>query len=527
VRAPQSFESDIKAVAALPGEPHVVSAAGVTRDETPLVTIENPAAFDLGVTKLRVVIVGGFDGDERSARAVVDAIRWFKAEASPALRQRWNVSALPMADPDRHSATRPFAFPPDKGFFDDPQQPESRYIWRWIVYQAPDLVLEVRGGDASRDSLAAALSNGNASGLGTVAVEVAGAADVGRTLQRALGATRLRSPLHVSLAKRVERDPLAIARVLARRYPQSPIMSYIPSVAWTSMLRLAAISGEDEWRVKVRDQTSAWISGNKAPLGDQKALTSIAGYMIFGELAALDGNARARTLLLEGADLAAAQQGKGTYANGRGWTDDMFMATAVLVRAGSDRFTDLAVRQLIEYAARLQRADGLFIHAVDGPVAWGRGNGFAAFGLIEALETMTAMRQSHPSRSRLIDIYRRQMEAVKANQTPDGSWRQIIDLPEAYREETATAMLMSAMARGIRLGWIDKSYEPVVQRAWRALSAHIVEDGTLVDVCTGTGAGPTRRYYYDRPAIDGPDDRGGAMALLAAIEVYELARERR
>jgi rhamnogalacturonyl hydrolase YesR len=88
-------------------------------------------------------------------------------------------------------------------------------------------------------------------------------------------------------------------------------------------------------------------------------------------------------------------------------------------------------------------------------------------------------------------------------------------------------MLMSAMARGIRLGWIDKSYEPVVQRAWRALAAHIAEDGSLVDVCTGTGAGPTRRYYYDRPAIDGPDDRGGAMALLAAIEMHELARGRR
>jgi rhamnogalacturonyl hydrolase YesR len=524
VQTPRSFDSEINAVAGLPGEPRVVSAAGVTRDETSLLTIENPAAFDPSETKLRIVIVGGLDGDERSARAVLDAIRWFKTQAPSAIRQRWNVSALPMADPDRHAMTRPFAFPPEKGFFDDAQQPESRYLWRWIVYQAPDLVLEVHGGDASPDTLAAALSNGSASGLGTVPVEVAGAAGARGTLQRALGATRTRSPLHVALAKRLERDPLAIARVLANRYPQAPIMSYIPSVAWTNILRLAAITGEDEWRVKVREQTNAWISGEKAPLGDQKPLTSIAGYMIFGELAALEGNPKARALLLEGADLAAAQQANGTYANGRAWTDDMFMATAVLARASSDRFTDLAARQLIDYATRLQRADGLFIHAVDAPVAWGRGNGFAAFGLMEAL---AAMPESHPSRTRLLDIYRSQMKAVTANQAPDGTWREIIDLPGAYREETATAMLMSAMARGIRLGWIDRSHEPVVQRAWHALAAHILEDGTLVDVCTGTGAGPTRRYYYDRPAIDGPDDRGGAMALLGAIEVYELAHGRR
>jgi rhamnogalacturonyl hydrolase YesR len=88
-------------------------------------------------------------------------------------------------------------------------------------------------------------------------------------------------------------------------------------------------------------------------------------------------------------------------------------------------------------------------------------------------------------------------------------------------------MLLAAMARGIRLGWIDTSYRTTVLRAWRALSAHIADDGALVDVCTGTGAGPTARYYLDRAAIDGPDDRGGAMALLASIEMYELQRKRR
>jgi unsaturated rhamnogalacturonyl hydrolase len=78
------------------------------------------------------------------------------------------------------------------------------------------------------------------------------------------------------------------------------------------------------------------------------------------------------------------------------------------------------------------------------------------------------------------------------------------------------------MARGIRLGWLDASYRPSVDRAWRALSAHVVDDGTLIDVCAGTGAGPTRRYYFDRPAVTGADDRGGAMGLLAAMEMYEL-----
>jgi len=109
-------------------------------------------------------------------------------------------------------------------------------------------------------------------------------------------------------------------------------------------------------------------------------------------------------------------------------------------------------------------------------------------------------------------------------QSPDGSWREVVDEPGAYREETATAMLASAMARGIRLGWLDASFRPSVDRAWRALSAHVAADGTLFDVCAGTGAGPTKRYYLDRPAVTGADDRGGAMALTAAIDMHDFGQ---
>ena len=41
----------------------------------------------------------------------------------------------------------------------------------------------------------------------------------------------------------------------------------------------------------------------------------------------------------------------------------------------------------------------------------------------------------------------------------------------------------------------------------------------MKDVCSGTGVGPTKEYYLNRPVVNGADDRGGAMALLAAIEV--------
>jgi hypothetical protein len=52
----------------------------------------------------------------------------------------------------------------------------------------------------------------------------------------------------------------------------------------------------------------------------------------------------------------------------------------------------------------------------------------------------------------------------------------------------------------------------------------VAEDGSLVDVCTGTGAKQDCdiSYYLHRDAIFGADDRGGAMGLTAALEMLEL-----
>src|SRR5947209_19015932 len=89
VLAAASLESTLASVAALPGEPHLMSAAGLVEDR-PVLTLENPSAFDPGVTTLRLVLVGS---DETSADAVVAAVRWLKSSAPRSIRDRWLASA--------------------------------------------------------------------------------------------------------------------------------------------------------------------------------------------------------------------------------------------------------------------------------------------------------------------------------------------------------------------------------------------------------------------------------------------------
>jgi rhamnogalacturonyl hydrolase YesR len=351
-------------------------------------------------------------------------------------------------------------------------------------------------------------------------------------LPRAAGVA---SPLRTALLARAARAPLDVARLLAPKYPAQPIMSYIPALSWSGALRLARITGEARFRDKPIAEMTPFVSGAKPAIAEPYLLTSLAGHLALSDWGELDGNAEAAAVARKGADFILPQgrdQAAGAGDQGeivrfpRAWTDDMFMAVSVLARVaarttGDDRYAATAGRLLTTYADQLQRPDGIFIHAKEGPHAWGRGNGFAAFGLMEALTYLPA---ASPDRARVLASYQSLMKAVMPQQAPDGMWRQVVDEPGSYREFTVTAMMVTAMARGVRLGWLDASYRPIVTRAWQGLLARIAEDGSLMDVCTGTGSGPTKQYYLDRAGVTGADDRGGAMGLTAALEIEELTR---
>jgi rhamnogalacturonyl hydrolase YesR len=286
--------------------------------------------------------------------------------------------------------------------------------------------------------------------------------------------------------------------VLASRYPENPSMSYIPGVAWSGALRLGALTREDKWKERPRREMQPFLSGDKPAIAQPYLLSSLAGPLALSDLGEVDGNKEAATLAQHAADFILADKPEEIV-----------------------KYARVVGRLLTTYSDKLQRPDGLFIHAAEGPYAWGRGNGFALMGLTEAL---TYLPESWPERVRVLQIYRRHVRTMIVHQSDDGSWRQVVDEPSSYRELTVTAMTVAAMARGVRRGWLDRGVVPVIDRGWRAVLARVNEDGTLRDVCSGTAAGRTREYYLNRPVINGADDRGGAMALLAAIEMEELRR---
>jgi rhamnogalacturonyl hydrolase YesR len=533
-------------------ERYAVEAIGLTATGRRIAALE-PAVPPVA-TQRRVVLVAGLDGTPDSTRAVLDVLTWGFASGTPSSnRRRWQVAAVPCVLPDQcdpgdaasATAAPAIAFPPDKGYYDAPEFREARYLWRWVSMLGPDLVIEVRRGDtlewranalgngrvaksepAAADSLAGALGTGRPSGLAPVAAlavsgppaEVAAAL---RTLLQGLPAGEP-SPMRRALTDRQSRTPLDLARMLAAKYPANPIMSYIPALSWSGALRVSALTGDPQYADRARAQMAPFVSGTRPAIAEPYQLTSLAGHQAFSDL----GDVTALALAGKAADFMLASEPGQVVKFATGWTDDMFMATSVLARAaartGDPKYADAVARLLLDAITRLQREDRLFIHAESGPHAWGRGNGFAAFGLMESL---THLPGSWPAGFRVAQAFERLMSGMRRYQAPDGAWHQVVDEPGTYREFTVTAMIVAAMARGLRLGWLDGSYREVVERGWRAVQARVSETGDLVDVCTGTGAGAnaTREYYLNRSAIFGPDDRGGAMALTAALEMHALA----
>ena len=172
-------------------------------------------------------------------------------------------------------------------------------------------------------------------------------------------------------------EPLAVARILAAKYPAQPIMSYIPALAWSGSLRLSALTGEPQWRAKAEKDMEPFNADRAKAKAEPRRLTSLAGALAFADAWALTRNAAAQAVAMEVGMLMMPQSPDEVIRYATGWTDDMFMASSVLSRTGTMEHVAAVGRLLTTYAGKLQRPDGIFVHATDGPYAWGRGNGFA------------------------------------------------------------------------------------------------------------------------------------------------------
>jgi len=219
-----------------------------------------------------------------------------------------------------------------------------------------------------------------------------------------------------------------------------------------------------------------YVDGSKDSLAHPTS-PGFAGYLIFAELAQRTRNRSYLQLVRRVADLGFTDRGemKESMPLHDEMSDSVFMGCPILAKA------------------------------------------FPALGLSL---TRSDFPRSHAEFPGLLLAYQRHLAALSKFQDPEGLWREVVDEPASYPEFSATAMIATAMLIGIRHGWLDsRSFQPRVNKAWEAILRRVGPEGRLMDVCESTGKQKSEADYLRRAAILGQDARGGAMALLFAIQM--------
>lgn len=498
------------------------SAIGVTRAGMPIPVLLAPEDLDPASEKARVLLIGGLDGRPDSTAAVTAALQALQADA--ALRSRVAVSAVPNARPDGSALA--MTFPPAGEAYLKPETDAAHYLWRWIGQHAPDAVLIVAAaGDASAASLAKALGEAAPGGMGTIpATLIATGSPV------TLPAQIKPSPARQEWRRRVARTPVAVATELAQVYghKMDPVV-YIPALAVVGRVRLGELTGDAAPLADAKRIGTPFRDGVKESMPANGNGSTISGHLLFSELARRTGDAQWTALAKKAADYGFEADGrpKVSMPFHSEMSDSVFMGCAILAEVGAltgeKKYFEQCLRHLRFMEKLCLRPDGIYRHSPLDEAAWGRGNGFPALG--HAL-SLSALPEGSAEQAAFLQSYRQHLQALKKHQDPTGAWHQVIDHPESYREFTSTCMISFAIVRGLRRGWLEAAeWQPVVDRAWTAIKSRIGPDGQLVDVCTGTGKMQSLRDYYDRTAILGRDERGGAMALMLATELAYWERE--
>jgi unsaturated rhamnogalacturonyl hydrolase len=169
------------------------------------------------------------------------------------------------------------------------------------------------------------------------------------------------------------------------------------------------------------------------------------------------------------------------------------------------------------------------------PNFWGRSLGWYLMALVDVLEILPS---AHVDYGELVRILNDTLSSLKKYQDDEsGVWYQVVNLGERkgnYLEASASSMITYAMAKGIRLDVLDKSWNDPLDQAYKGLITEFVletKEGwvNLNKNCevAGLGVGEKRdgtfEYYISEPII--MNDQKGIGAFLQACGEYEQLRK--
>jgi unsaturated rhamnogalacturonyl hydrolase len=235
------------------------------------------------------------------------------------------------------------------------------------------------------------------------------------------------------------------------------------------------------------------------------------------------------------------------------WLDGLYMAEPFYAEYSaltndSKGFDDVAKQFALIEKNLVDPKTGLLYHGYDesrtqkwankttgqSPNFWDRGIGWYAMALVDVLDYLPA---SNPHHAELVkDLQRLAPVLAKYQNAQTGTWSLVMGQEGRkgnYAEASGSSMFVYALAKGARLGYLDKKYAAVAKKGYDGLVKTFVatESGALAFNGTvsvgGLGGTPYRdgsyEYYLSEP-LRRNDLKGVGPFILASVEM-EIAAE--
>ena len=231
------------------------------------------------------------------------------------------------------------------------------------------------------------------------------------------------------------------------------------------------------------------------------------------------------------------------------WLDGLYMGQPFYAEYAMLFHEDTAFNDITRQFIQMERhardpKTGLLYHGWDesrqqkwadkttglSPNFWGRALGWYGMALVDVLDYFPA---KHPGRDSIIGILNRFAKAVVAYQDlKSGVWYDVVDkqtTPKNYKEASASCMLVYALAKGVRKGYLPASYLQNASKAYAGIVKEFIETdangrtnlkGTVS--VSGLGGNPYRdgsfEYYMSEPVIVN-DPKGMGAFIKCAVEM--------
>jgi unsaturated rhamnogalacturonyl hydrolase len=224
------------------------------------------------------------------------------------------------------------------------------------------------------------------------------------------------------------------------------------------------------------------------------------------------------------------------------WIDALQMAMPVFARLGSiykdNRYYD-RMYQMYMFTKTKHGDHGLYNPVdhlwwrdkdFDPPYAepngkncyWSRGDGWVLAALVRSMDFMS---NKCAYKKEFKTTYKEMVDALVACQRPDGFWNvSLLDSTDfGGKELTGTSLFVYGIAWGINNGTLNrKKFQPVVEKAWKALVMDCVHPNGFLGYVQGTGKQPSDSQPVGYDNIPNFEDFGLGCFLLAGSEMYKM-----